>query len=123
MAELSAVVAGMASGDAAGAEPKQLGRIVIPVWLAVTGGTVTRRQLGRYLDISDETLTRDLRKLSEARYLVREGKGRGSLYRPGPRVESWGDFEQLVEIAMSGGVASVRDWLAQRAKTTPETLF
>ena len=123
MAEFSAVVAGMAIADPAVTEPRQLGRIVIPVWLAVTGGTVTRRQLARYLDVSDETLTRDLRKLGEAGYLVREGKGRGSLYRSGPRVTSWGDFDQLVQVAMSGGTAAVRDVLSERAKTRPETLF
>lgn len=123
MAQFSAVIAGMTSGDLAVGEPKQLGRIIIPVWLAATGGTVTRRQLARYLDVSDETLTRDLRKLCEAEYLVRDGKGRGSLYRPGSRVEAWGDFDRLVQIAMSGGVASVRDELAERAKTMPPTLF
>ena len=54
MAEFSVVVAGVADADLAVVEPRQLGRIVIPVWLAITGGTgyqkATRpvpRRLGR----------------------------------------------------------------------------
>jgi Fic family protein len=123
MAEFSAVIEGMAAGDLIPGEPKQLGRSVIPVWLAVTGGIVTRRQLARYLNVSHETLTRDLRKLCEANYLVHEGKGRGSLYRPGPRIESWGDFDRLVQIALAGGAAAVRQDLANRATTDPPRLF
>jgi len=123
MAEFSAVVAGMAGEEALLGDPRQQSRAVIPVWLAVIGGTVTRRQLARYLDVSHETLTRDLRKLCVANYLVREGAGRASVYRPGPRVESWGNFDELVEIAVHGGVEAVRDELARRVGPAPSSLF
>ena len=36
-------------------DPRILPRTVIPVWLAIVGGSVTRRQLPRYLSVSDET--------------------------------------------------------------------
>jgi Fic family protein len=123
MAEFSVVAAGMSGDEALLGDPKRLGRAVIPVWLAVIGGTVTRRQLARYLNVSDETLTRDLRKLCTAKYLMREGAGRASVYRPGPRVESWADFDELVKIAMTGGVDAVRDELARRNATEPPSLF
>ncbi len=86
----------------------------------MTAGTVTRRQLARYLSVSHETLTRDLRKLCGAGYLVREGSGRGSLYRPGPVVVEWGDFADLVATAMDGGADAVRSLLAG---AKPPTLF
>jgi hypothetical protein len=93
------------------------------VWLAITGGTVTRRQLARYLDVSDETLTRDLRKLCASGYLVLEGRGRASQYRPGPRVASWGDFEPLVTLALDGGVRAVVAALKKRLEGEPQRLF
>lgn len=84
---------------------------------------MTRRQLARCLTVSDETLTRDLRKLCAAGFLAREGEGRASLYRPGARVAAWGDFDELVQIAMAGGVEAVREELARRARTEPPSLF
>jgi Fic family protein len=123
MAEFSSIVAGMAGDDRVVGDQSRLGRAVIPVWLAVIGGTVTRRQLARYLNVSDETLTRDLRKLCAAGYLVRQGEGRASLYRPGPRVTDWGDFDELVEVAMRGGVEAVREEIGRRQSTDPPSLF
>lgn len=123
MAEFSVVIAGVsATGDLPG-DPRQLGRMVIPVWLAITGGTVTRRQLARYLDVSDETLTRDLRKLCASGYLVLEGRGRASQYRPGPLVASWGDFEPLVTLALDGGAQAVVAALKKRFEGEPQRLF
>ena len=121
MAEFSTVLAGIAEVKILIGDAKRFSRAVIAVWLAVTVGTVTRRQLARYLDVSSETLSRDLRSLCATNYLRREGEGRASAYRPGPRVTSWGDFDKLVEFAIRGGVQGVRDELARR--TEPPSLF
>ncbi len=115
IAEFSAVVAGIVHSELAPSDPRILPRTVIPVWLAIVGGSVTRRQLPRYLSVSDETLSRDLRRLSAAGLLAPEGRGRGAMYRPGPVVISWGSFEALVEIASSGGSAAVAQYLANKA--------
>jgi Fic family protein len=82
-------------------------RGVIAVWLAVTGRQITRRQLARYSDVNNATLSRDLRKLVDAGLLASEGKGRGAKYVPGPRIRDWGDFGSLVEIALADGYAAV----------------
>lgn len=123
MAEFTTVVAGMAVEGALPSGAGQLGRKVIPVWLAITGGTVTRRQLARYLSVSDETLTKDLRSLSRADYLIREGSGRASRYRPGPKVTAWGDFNSLVEIAVTRGAAGVSETLTRQGVDPPASLF
>jgi hypothetical protein len=56
MAEFSTVLAGIAEDKILAGDAKRFSRAVIAVWLAVTVGTVTRRQLARYLDVSSETL-------------------------------------------------------------------
>ncbi len=108
MAEFTAVVTGLEVGGAIGSNPKAAGRVVIPAWLAITGGSVTRRQLARYLPVSEETLTRDLRRLCELGFLSREGMGRAARYTPGPRTLAWGDFARLVDVALVGGADAVR---------------
>lgn len=121
ISEFSAVVSGVVHSGRAPSDPKTMPRTVIPVWLAIVGGSVTRRQLARYISVSDETLSRDLRRLSSAGLLTPEGRGRGAKYRPGPVVSSWGPFDELVEIAASGGSVAVATHLA--ARPAPLTLF
>ncbi|MEM9463943.1 MAG: Fic family protein [Actinomycetota bacterium] len=109
VAEFAAVVGALSASGKLPVNPEMAPRTVIPVWLAVTGGRVTRRQLARYTDVSDETLSRDLRRLSQESLLERTGKGRGAAYLPGPTVVGWGSFDDLVEIALTGGIEAVMD--------------
>jgi Fic family protein len=118
IAEFAAVVGGIAVAGALPLDTKTAPRTVIPVWLAVTNGSVTRRQLARYVAVADETLSRDLRRLSESGLLTPVGRGRAAMYRPGPTVTGWGDFERLVRIAESGGTEAVTRFLSETG-TTP----
>lgn len=111
MAEFTTVVTGLSVGGAVGPGTKSISRAVIPVWLAVTGGNVTRRQLARYISASEETLGRDLRRMCDLGYLMREGSGRASRYRPGWRTQAWGNFEELVELSLDRGPEVVRQRL------------
>jgi len=108
MAEFMTVVTGLSVGGVIGSNASAASRLVIPLWLAIIGGTVTRRQLARYLPVSGETLTRDLRRLCELGYLAREGMGRAARYAPGWRALAWGDFGHLVDLAMDQGAEDVR---------------
>lgn len=114
MAEFMTVVTGLSVSGAVGTTQRSAGRVVVPVWLAVTGGSVTRRQLARYLDVSDETLTRDLGRLCRQGYLSREGMGRAARYVPGWKAAAWGDFGDLVELALDEGSDAVRARLEER---------
>jgi len=108
MAEFMTVVTGLSVGGVIGSNASAASRLVIPLWLAVIGGSVTRRQLARYLPVSEETLTRDLRRLCQLGYLAREGMGRAARYAPGWRAQAWGDFGQLVDLALARGSEDVR---------------
>lgn len=123
MAEFTTVFAGLAVGQVLPSDPKLMSRTVIPVWLSITGGSVTRRQLARYSSVSEETLSRDLRKICERGYLERSGTGRAARYLPGPRVADWGDFDGLVQVAMEHGAKGVHEVMVRNAEKAPPQLF
>lgn len=117
VAEFTAVIAGISATGALPSNPEQVSRRAIPIWLALTGGTVSRRQLARYSSVSDETLSRDLRRLADLHLLERVGGGRGAHYVPGARIAAWGDFTELTNIALTDGVAGVLESLRDRQAT------
>lgn len=121
MAQFSSVMAGLAHSDKLPPDPKMFARTVIPVWLAIIGGSLTRRQLARYSSVSEETLSRDLKRLTTAGVLKSVGRGRGAHYIPGPVVQGWGPFEELVKVAKSGGTPAVSQHLS--ASTDQLELF
>lgn len=100
------------------AEPRALQRLVVPVWLALLGGPVTRRQLMRYSTFTEETLSRDLRRLTLLGVLEARGKGRGAHYVPGAAILELGSFSELTDLAMQGGVSAVLEHLAARSRRT-----
>ena len=119
VAEFTAVIGGLSAAQCLPDKPAQAGRRAIPLWLALTGGSVTRRQLSRYSTVTDETLSRDLRRLAELHLLERVGRGRGAHYIPGPVAAAWGDFSELTRAAMDDGMEGVATLLSQN----PATLF
>lgn len=119
VAEFTAIVAGLSASEVLPNDASQLARRAIPLWLAVTKGSVTRRQLARHSDVSAETLSRDLRKLADLRVLKRVGKGRGAHYLPGSVMDGWGDFNDLVNAALDQGLQGALAHLADK----PPTLF
>ena len=100
MAEFQTVLAGFEADGGLRRELRKSGRMIITLWLAVSGGSVTRRQVARYTDVSGETLTRDLNRLCSMGYLTRQGQGRAARYVAGPRVIAWGDFSDLVDLQL-----------------------
>ena len=102
----------------AGGETRSMQRLVMPVWLAVLGGSVTRRQLMRYSSVTEETLSRDLKRLVSLGLLTARGKGRGAHYVPGPKVSDLGPFDELNRIALSEGQSAVARHIAERSMQT-----
>jgi Fic family protein len=119
MAEFRAVVGGIVATDLMPPEESTVARTVLPVWLALTGGSVTRRQVARYIDLSPDTLTRALRRLAEQGLLVRRGRGRAARYEPGRITEVWEPFDEIVQLALDGGV----DAVVERLRTQQQALF
>jgi Fic family protein len=117
MAEFSAVLAGLDHEGVLPDDPRLVARTVIPVWLAVMSDSVTRRQLARYSTVSEETLSRDLRRLSGLGVLTAIGRGRGAHYVPGPVVKRWGPFDLLVEAALQDGASGAARKLASQSGT------
>ena len=116
VAAFTAVLGGVRFTVGSDIERASVNRLVVPVWLAIAGGQVTRRQLIRYTDdVANETLSRDLKRLASMDLLSLHGKGRGAHYVPGPAIESWGPFDALVGAAKSGGVAAVLELLNGRS--------
>jgi Fic family protein len=118
MATFAAVLAGVRRTLGSDVEVRSIQRLVIPVWLAIVGGSVTRRQLIRYSQVSDETLSRDLRRLSDQGLLTPKGKGRGAHYVPGPATEVWGPFDEAIKLTLAGGTPGAVISLDERAKPT-----
>jgi DNA-binding IclR family transcriptional regulator len=108
-------------------DQKLYGGLVMPVWLVLTAPdrSLARRRLSRYINVSTQTLARDLVHLKQQGLLTSRGRGRGAHYVPGPVVLSWGDFDQLVDLAETVGplgVSAVRGRIAQARDSSP-TLF
>jgi Fic family protein len=118
MATFTAVLAGVRFTVSQALESHSIQRLVVPVWLAATGGSVTRRQLIRYADVTEETLSRDLRRLVSLGLLAPRGKGRGSHYVPGPALLGWGPFDDLVRTATGGDATAVLELLETRSRPT-----
>jgi hypothetical protein len=122
-AQFNVVMGGLAADDLLGDEDV-LRRRVIPIWLAWTRGSVSRRTLARYVPQSDSTLKTDFGALRQAGLLRIEGVGRGAKYVLGSRVNSWGDLDALTSVALEAAkdpVEAVRRRILSRRN--PEQLL
>lgn len=89
MAAFTAALGGVRFVIAGHAEPRAIQRLVVPVWLALLGRPVTRRQLMRYSTVTEETLSRDLRRLTQLGLLGHEAKGGVPITSPVLRSSIW----------------------------------
>jgi Fic family protein len=127
LAEVAAVIGAMSASSDMPSDPKMYARFVMPVWLVLTAPdrSLARRRLSRYVNVSTQTLARDLQHLKQQGLLTSSGRGRGAHYVPGPVVLSWGNFDQLVDLAEAVGLlgaSAVRGRIAQSRESSP-TLF
>ncbi len=54
----------------------------------------------RFNVYTETTAKRDLTTLNSLGYLTSEGGGRSLRYLAGPRMRAWGQFEELLQVAM-----------------------
>jgi Fic family protein len=91
-------------------------RGALALWLAFRDGQVTNRSLRTAMAVSQKTASDELRALTQAGYLLVEGRGRGAKYVPGPKARDWGDLDTLVSLADEQGMDAVRTRLNARGQ-------
>jgi Fic family protein len=111
MAGIDVIIAGLAA-DGELEHEDVIERRVLPLWMAVIHGSVRRRALLRFPVYTETTAKRDLTSLKNLGYLETQGAGRAIKYIPGPRMNAWGDIEELIglaEAATDDAVADVKE--------------